>query len=228
MAGVYAIRNISGMASNNLKTLRIRAGLTQQQVADEQGVSPAQISRWENGVNNVPSQRLRSMAEAYRAAVSELFGDAGDVVESGPKLPIKGEVAAGIWREAWEMDPDDWTTFTGRSDCDAPLSDRFGLRVTGDSMNEIYPHGTVLDCVAYDQVGKIESGKRVIVRRRRNGDEYEATVKEYRLDDKLVPWLVPRSNNPAFQRPIRMDEQDDGVDEVVILALVIGSYRPED
>jgi SOS-response transcriptional repressor LexA len=94
-------------------------------------------------------------------------------------------------------------------------------------MNEVYPDGTILECVSFLADMEITNGRRVIVRRRRNGDEVEVTVKEYFRDESGVEWLVPRSRNPAFQAPIRADQQEPEVDEVQVIGLVVGSYRPE-
>lgn len=63
------------MEGNRLNALRKRAKLSQQQIADELGVSTAQISRWENGENNIPSERLPLIARAYVCRIGEIFED---------------------------------------------------------------------------------------------------------------------------------------------------------
>jgi hypothetical protein len=66
----------------------------------------------------------------------------------------------------------------------------------------------------------------VVVRRRFDG-EFEATVKEYVVDASGKEWLVPRSHNPAFQMPIAIGTEEDGIEETVIMAIVRGAYLPE-
>ena len=131
-----------------------------------------------------------------------------------------------MFKEAWEIDPDQWEVFTGRADVAAPIRERFGLRVVGDSMDIIYPPGSILECVRYSGQD-ITSGKRVIVQRVRDDDRVETTVKEYIVDAAGVPWLVPRSSNPALQAPIRADKPEPGIVTVEIFAIVVASIRPE-
>jgi len=211
-----------------LKDHRDRLGITLEKMAERAGFSTSQLSRWEQGKSNIPSSTLPDLARAYHCRISDIFEDEDSpFVALGPTLYVKGEAAAGQWLQEWEQPQDDWEPFTGRSDVRVPMEQRFGVRVRGDSMNEVYPSGTILECVSFLAGAEIENGRRVIVRRRRNGDEVEVTVKEYFRDADGVEWLVPRSSNPAFQAPIRADQQDPDVDEVAIIGIVVGSYRPE-
>lgn len=222
----FASRKMFAMAANNLQAIRKRAGLTQSDVADVLGVSVPQVSRWERGGDNIPSGRLPALAEAYGASIGEIFEDA-EYQALGPRLFVKGAVAAGVFKEAWEVDPDEWEVFTGRADIAAPVQRRFGLRVVGDSMDVLYPPGTILECVKYEHDEPVPSGKRVIALRHRGDGTVEATVKELIRDNDGIEWLVPRSTNPSFQafRGDQPDSQD--IMKVEIVALVVGSYRPE-
>lgn len=212
-----------------LRDFRKRLGLSLEDMSERTGFSVSQLSRWEAGDNNIPSQRLPDLARHYECRINEIFADDGTpFVPLGASLYVKGVVAAGVWREAEEMMPDEWETFTGRADITAPLRDRFGLRVEGDSMNEIYPSGTIIECIYYRHEYPISSGKRVVVRRRRSSGEFETTVKEYVRDSNGIEWLVPRSSNPSFQRPFRVDDGlDDDVIECEIIGIVVASIRPE-
>jgi hypothetical protein len=93
-------------------------------------------------------------------------------------------------------------------------------------MDMVYPPGSILECVRYSGQD-ITSGKRVIVQRVRDDDRVETTVKEYIVDAAGVPWLVPRSSNPALQAPIRADKPEPGIVTVEIFAIVVASIRPE-
>lgn len=211
-----------------LREHRERLGLTQEEIAERLGKSVSMVSRWEAGRSNIPSERLSDLARAYECRVSEIFeDDEGPVQPAGLRLPVKGTVAAGIWKEAWELPPEEWEEYSGRADVAVPLRDRFGLRVEGDSMNEVYPPGTILDCVAFYAGVEIANGRRVVVQRRNHSMEFEVTVKEYMREADGTEWLVPRSYNPAFQRPIKVDDQDPEIAEVRIIGVVVGSYRPE-
>ena len=212
-----------------LKDHRDRLGLTLEQMEGISGFSRSQLSRWEQGKSNIPSERLSDLAAAYRCRIADIFeeDEESPFVALGPTLYVKGNVQAGHWAEAWELPPEDQQPFTGRADVTVPLPHRFGVKVVGESMNEIYPHGTILECVSFLGNVEIENGRRVIVRRVRHGTEIEMTVKEYFQDEDGVEWLVPRSSNPAFQAPIRADQQDPDIDEVQIIGVVVSSIRPE-
>ena len=141
-------------------------------------------------------------------------------------MSIKGTVAAGVWTVAQQLDETEWQTFTGSPDVAAPLRDRYGVRVEGQSMDLIYPPGTILECVRYWGTEPIKSGRRVIVQRLRDSGEYETTVKEYVIDGDGVVWFVPRSSNPAFQA-FRFGQHEDGIQSAEIVAIVVASIRYE-
>lgn len=212
----------------NLKDFRDKLGLSLEAMAERTGFSVSQLSRWESGNNNIPSERLPSLAAGYECRIADIFDEDESPFEAlGPTLYVKGSVQAGHWQEAWQVDEDDWERYTGRSDVAAPLRERFGLRVKGESMNAAYPPGTILDCVAYYGADPIPNGRRVIVQRVRDGDGIETTVKEYLRDSEGVEWLVPRSHNPQFQHSFRADAHEDGVSETRIVALVVAAIIPE-
>lgn len=222
---------VMGGASGRLKDARIKSGYHSAKAAAEaMGVSPATYIQHENGIRGYPADRADRYAKFFRVRPEWLlYGkQSGDkVVELGPRLFVVGEVAAGVFSEAWRKPEDEWEAFTGRPDFGAPASERFGLRVVGDSMNELYPPGTILECVNYYGHEPIPNGKRVIVQRTKVDGTVEATVKEYVKADDGVEWLVPRSTNPAYQA-FRGDRPDGiGIAKVEIIALVISSIRAE-
>lgn len=209
----------------NLKAVRKRMGLTQAELAERVGVEQPTIQRYERGRSPTIDQALE-IADALGVTIGDLVDEATSA-PLGPRLFVKGEVQAGVFKEAWELEADEWEVFTGRADVSAPVQSRFGLRTVGESMSEVYPPGTVLECIAYDGGYPIPNGKRVIVQRRCIDGTVETTVKELVRDGDGVEWLVPRSLNPAFQTPFRADQPEEGVERVEIIALVVGSYRPE-
>lgn len=215
-----------------LKQAREAAGYTSAAMAAAaMGVSPSTYAQHENGLRGYPASRAERYGKFFRVAPEWLLygkqkGD-GEFVMLGPRLYVKADVAAGIWKEAWEYDADEWEAFTGRADVKAPVKDRFGLRVVGGSMNEIYPEGSIVECVRYHGGEPIESGRRVVVQRERIDGSLETTVKELIRTDDGNEWLRPRSTNPSFL-PFRGDRPDDpDIVRVEIIAVVVGSYRPE-
>lgn len=216
-----------------IKRLRIALGMNQGELADKLGVTQASVSRWENG--SMPdADKLAQLSELAGESVRSFIEGTGNETDLRAVLNrfwVRGVVAAGVFAPAYEWSQDEWTPYSGGEHIKAPEGTRFGLKCSGESMNLVYPDGTIVDCVqldAYvDQYGEIESGKRVIVERHNFAGEVEATVKEYVRAEDGREWLVPRSNNPAFQAPISATEPGEGIETVKIVAVVVGSYRPE-
>lgn len=201
--------------------------MNQATFAKALGVNQSTVSRWESGATPDAADVAKISALTgidMAALVAADFAAA----QHGPTLFVKGEVAAGVWKEAMEWDRTDWQAYQGGSHIAAPIDARFGLIVAGESMNEVYPSGTVLDCVSCLHAGidEIRSGQRVIVVRTRADGSVEATVKEYQETENGA-WLVPKSKNPAYQQPIALNSDDPDIVETRIIAVVRGSYRPE-
>jgi len=220
-----------GAASDRLRHARERAGYSSaKNAAEAMGVPVATYIQHENGIRGFPPSRAQRYARFFRVSPEWLLygtSEGGPFLALGPQLYVKGEVAAGVWTEAWEFEQDEWEFFTGRPDIAAPVRERFGLRVVGESMNMLYPPGTILECVSYRHDAPIANGKRVIVQRMRADNTHETTVKEYLKDEDGIEWFVPRSTHPAFQAPIRADQPDPDVVHIEVIGIVVGSYRPE-
>lgn len=217
-------------ASERLKQARIKAGYDSAKgAAEAMGVRVPTYIQHENGTRGFPAGRAGRYARFFRVKPEWLlYGKASNdtVVELGPRLYVVGEVAAGVFKEVWRRDESQWEGFTGQPFVDAPVKNRFGLIVAGDSMNLLYPEGTILECVDYFGDYVIPSGKRVIVQRTKRDGTLEATVKELVRGDDGVEWLVPRSSNPQHQA-FRGDQPGEGISRVEIIAVVVASIRAE-
>lgn len=162
---------------------------------------------------------------------------------------IKGAVQAGVWQEALEWDPTDWIPITVPADPQS-RAQRFGLLVRGRSMDRLYPDGTIVIAVSLGDLARHpRPGERVVVLRRMAGNgAYEATLKEYEVDRQGRHVLWPRSSDPEFQMPIVLSgpdlplgsvtdmdghastsatDHDAGEPDIRVVAVVVGSYRPE-
>lgn len=209
---------------DRVAALRAAKGLTQGQLAERVGVEQATIQRWEKGKREPSFDQLFKLAAALDVEASTLL-DPDMVAPLGPRLYVKGEVAAGVWLHAFENPQQEWQGFTGRADITAKLEHRFGLRVVGDSMDLIYPPGSIVECVSLFGHAEAAPGKRVIVVRTNVDGDCEATVKELVEQDGAL-WAVPRSSNP-MHLPIKLDEPEPGIIETRIAAIVVASVRPE-
>ncbi len=56
-----------------LEKLRLRAGMTQQELADKVGVNRITIIAWENADNQPRAQYLRPLANALGVTTADLF-----------------------------------------------------------------------------------------------------------------------------------------------------------
>jgi transcriptional regulator with XRE-family HTH domain len=226
VAAAYRPRMADDLATK-IRKYRQSLGLNQAEFGDLFGVTQGSVSRWEKGSMPDPSA-LIALAARMGVDLRQLIGaDFEANGRTGPLLFVKGDVAAGVWREDVQWDEGEWQPFTGGDHFSAPKDARYGLRVEGESMNMVYPPGTILDCVSTIGTGAVPlHGQRVIVVRQRTDGAYESTVKEY-VRDGDKEWLVPRSYNPAFQTPIEIGTIEDGIAETTIMAIVKGSYRPE-
>ena len=59
---------------NVIKKMRFKASMTQEQLAEELGISPQSVSKWENNVSLPDIGLLPSIAEVFGVSVDELFG----------------------------------------------------------------------------------------------------------------------------------------------------------
>jgi len=56
--------------------LRLKASLSQSELAKRCGVDETAVSHWENGVSSPKGSRLPVVAEALGVTIDELFGEA--------------------------------------------------------------------------------------------------------------------------------------------------------
>ena len=207
-----------------LASHRAAKKISQAKLAEMIGVEQPTIQRWEQGKRKPDLEQIGDLADAFGVEPGDLF-KVPQFVSLGPRLYVKGSVQAGHWAEAYEWPEEEWRPFPGRADVTAGMNHRFGLEVIGDSMNVIYPHGSVVECVSVFGPAEVAPGKRVVVLRRRANLEFEATVKELVAIDGVL-WAAPRSHNPSFTA-FRLDQDEVDVIETRVIAVVVGSYRPE-
>jgi repressor LexA len=146
---VMEVRDMS--LGNNIKYARKAAGLTQEDIAREIGVSKQTVQKYESGIiTTISSDKIEIIAKLLRTTPAKLMGWEDNTSAQSFKLfspnvtddvvtfPVLGSIAAGYN----EMAIEDWSGETidvprsflkGRS-----KSDFFVLKVHGDSMYPIY------------------------------------------------------------------------------------------
>lgn len=101
---------------------------------------------------------------------------APDMHLSMRQIPVIGFVQAGVWLHTVELPPAD------RFDVPLPIQSGFdgfvvqGLVVRGPSMDEIYPHGSILAVVSFMDLGRDpRNGERVVALRHRQAHRSSGT-----------------------------------------------------
>lgn len=198
--------------SKRLEHFRQRAEMTQRELAEKVGVSPQAVSKWESDDEWDPTiYRLRDVADAIGIAMEDLTG--WYPKESFPKV---GRVAAGQPSEAIALNAEDRMYAPQDIASDVHRS-AFFLRVSGDSMNRIFPEGMAL-LVDPDE----QWSDRDIVVVTVNGDD--ATVKRIFTAGNTVV-LHPESTNPEYQDMTLSSGDDFRVIGKVVWAAYPRAYR---
>ncbi len=184
---------------DRLKELRLKKGVTQEEVGNVLGVAKATIMKYEKGlVENLKRSSIEKLAiyfgvtPSYLMCLDDKKDEFGNPVVS---IPLLGTVKAGydyLAQENWEgtIDIKEELAKTG---------DFFALRIKGNSMFETLWDG---DIVAVKKQDFAKDGDIAVVLI--NGDE--ATVKKIRILDngiKLMP--LNRRINPETQEPYYED-----------------------
>ena len=85
---------------NNLKAARKAKGLTQTEVAQAIGLTQNGYSYWENGKAKIDKDQILKLAALFEVSVDYLLGNTELPASSGVRIPVLGDVAAGIPIEA--------------------------------------------------------------------------------------------------------------------------------
>lgn len=190
------------------------------------------------------ADKLAALAQVLDVAPAELLGLIEGLAPRNSRLepserfapvPLVGTVQAGLWQSdflSYEFYTEE--SVLAPPDPRYPGLPRVAFRVMGDSMDRLYPEGTIILAIRfYDLARAPRTGEKVIAVRQTDGVE-EATIKEIELlpDGRVALW--PRSSNPEYAMAIiapTVEElmfPDDGAHpEVRVEALVVQSIRLE-
>lgn len=168
-----------------LKEARKKKGLTQIEVAQMIGISQSGFSAWESGKTRIDAQSLSKLASLYGVSTSYLLGEEDSPTPKAVRIPVLGDVAAGIPIEAVE-NIIDWEEI---SDDLAATGEFFALRVKGSSMEPRIKEGDVVIVRRQEDASTGDTAVVIV-----NGDS--ATVKRIKKEPDGSLWLLP--NNPAY------------------------------
>lgn len=220
---------MSTLDREKLRALLVRQGITPRALSLAIGDSPYTVRDIMSGrTKNPRSDTLAAIAQALGVTLYDVLKDDGTASTStliprltAPKtIPIVGEVAAGLWREA-VLANQQTEEFIALSVDGYDPADLYALRVSGRSMDLIYPPGRCLVVAPVSQSG-LRVGDHVIVERTRAG-LVEITVKELVMEGGKA-WLYPRSSSPEFQTPLLIDGSDMDQDAPRVIGVVVADY----
>lgn len=180
-----------------LKELRKANKMNQESLASILGVTQATLSGWENEKYEIDNKSLIKCSEIFGVSIDYILGGNSltelDTNSKGIKIPVLGNVAAGIPIEAIE----DIVDYEEISEEMASRGQFFGLKIKGSSMEPRIKDG---DVVIVRQQPEVESGDVAIVVV--NGDS--ATCKKVVINDNGIT-LIPF--NPTYEPVFYTAEQ---------------------
>ena len=126
-----------------LRSLRMKAGLTQLDIAEKLDVSAAAIGAWENGRAKPRLTKLGQLAELLGTSAAALMGEEAEPVPfraSGTMMPLLGCAHMG--------EPCDEDSLHEMVEVPSDVAERhpngFLVHAQGDCMDMIFPHDCVL------------------------------------------------------------------------------------
>lgn len=207
----------------------IRAGLSKDAIRNlRRTIEGADVNRR----GDVATKTVEALAPALKTTPWWLMWgigaeEAGGDGESISMLPVLGKIQAGLWLDTSVFDPDaEQRSVAAMRDPRYPHARHYCLEVAGDSVDQVYPEGTIVVCIDFAESGlALKTGQMAHVERRRAGGQMiEITLKEVRLDKGHII-LVPRSSNPAY-KPLKLNESEEESDEVIVRGIVVSGITP--
>ena len=192
------------MNGKKLANLRKQQKISQEKLANMLNVSRSTVAMWENNSNEPDNKTLVKIANILNTTTDDLLENKN--VKKGIKVPVLGEVAAGIPISAIE-DIVDYEEITEEL---AASGEYFGLIIKGDSME---PRMTSGDVVIVRSQDYAETGDIAIVL----VDGEVATCKKIK---KTPQGLMLISLNPAYE-PILLKN----FEEIVCCGRVVGKLK---
>lgn len=214
-----------------LRDLRARARLSVEELADAVGLAASSVRAHENGQNGIRATMAQRYATALGVTPEEILFTGGKAqpaqrpvtaIGGSRRVPVLGIVQAGAWAEIDDNQPEptEWVAFEEPQYARAQL---FALIVRGASVNRFYPDGSRVVCIPAHESG-VQEGDFVVVRRRR-GSFVETTLKQVEVGADGHVELWPRSDDPQFQEPLRLDNVRDADEGAEIIAVVVAKYE---
>lgn len=208
------------MGGYKIAEARRAKGWSQQQLAERLDTTQQQIARYETGQRDPKADVILKISSVLNVTVSYLLGVDSDsgYIEAIParsySLPIVGRIAAGAAREAIEQAGETRQT---TEETYVAHPNGFWLVVSGNSMNKLFPEGTL---VLIDPDEEVRNGD--VAALFVNGDD--ATIKRVYFDGRSVT-LVPESYDPEYRERV-IGRSDPDAPAVRMVGKVVAFTSP--
>ena len=194
----FLLINMDNNASkkNNLRELRLAAGITQEALGERIGVGKAAISKYERGALDIPLKHLAVLCDVFSVSADRLIGRKGEseslsqTVRSDDtvSVPIVGRVHAGSPILADE----NIREYVPLSAGQISSGTYFYMEVEGDCMTgDLIPEGAL---VLVRQQKSVQNGQIAVIRL-----EDEVMLRHVKYENGYL-LLVP--SNPAYDTTI--------------------------
>ncbi|WP_179193863.1 LexA family transcriptional regulator [Acetobacter malorum] len=230
------VRTLRSEQQSYIDGIKNRTGKSYSAIARAIGAAPSTIVRFMDDTASSHSLSAKTMEKLKIVfdLPSVSVPNIEHLVYSEP-VALAGSIQAGVWQDTGLFTPQAPPEYIMIApDERYPGIRRWAFRVRGDSMDKIYPDGTIIVAVSFfDLCRQPKTGDKVIAIRKEHGLE-EATLKEIEIlaDGSVALW--PRSTNPKFSQAIIINNSiddnipDDGChSEYRVEGLVIQSIRRE-
>lgn len=138
-------------------------------------------------------------------------------------VKVVGEVAGGLWKDVTYSDFVEYEIPIVH-DPRWPEEALKALVVRGESINRRARDGDIVLTLALKFAPRSFAAGDWVIAERQRGDLIETTVKRIERDDAGNWILLPDSDDPRFQDPMRLEE--DGVESVRVVAFVLEFIKP--
>lgn len=171
--------------------------------AEAMAINEKTYGAYERGRNEPSYEDMRMFCRRFKVSPSwVVFGDGDPTGKGTSRIPIvrvSGFLEAGNWRESIDL------PFDFQKEVPVPLEididDRlvYAAEVRGDSMNRLYPDGTILILERrIDGPRDVIPGRHYHVERCDTHGMREHTIKMADVASDGSIWLVPQSSDPRF------------------------------
>ena len=202
-------------------------GLDKKNASVDAGLEPGAVYDISRGRDPSFSKMIK-LAQAHGFSLDSLTGR--NVIEPSRAegIPVKGQVAAGVWHEIEAADVESFEPLPVALDLRWPAEAQYGLIVRGSSINRFASAGDVLVCLDLGMTGlQIADEDMVVVERiRGQAGMREVTAKRVRfIENGMELW--PDSDDPHFQSPVTIHHGEDRTEDdgIRIIARVEWAFK---